>query len=71
MLRWFNSSISTKDVPLGNKQLFEFYNATEDGTLDAFPSGGDDFEPEDCDCECLGGFPCWPCMRMRRIELPN
>ena len=33
--------------------------ATEEGTLDAFPSEDDnDVEPEYCDCDGLGGFPC-------------
>ena len=43
-----------------------------DGTLDAFPSEDDnDVEPEDCDCDGLGGFPCWPCVREGHKELPN
>jgi hypothetical protein len=50
-------------------------NATDDGTLDAFPSDDDEdednAEPEDCDCDGLGGFPCWPCVRTGRTELPN
>ncbi|WP_435159075.1 hypothetical protein [Haladaptatus sp. DFWS20] len=47
-------------------------NATEEETLDAFPpEGEDDTEPEDCDCEGLGGFPCWPCVRTGRTDLPN
>ena len=38
-------------------------NATDDGTLDAFPSEDDnETEPDDCDCDGLGGFPCWPCV---------
>ena len=54
------------------KHMAAVENATDDGTLDAFPSEDeDDAEPEDCDCECLGDFPCWPCVRMGRKELPN
>ncbi|WP_227380433.1 hypothetical protein [Haladaptatus halobius] len=47
--------------------------ATDDGTLEAFPSedSEDDAEPEDCDCDGLGGFPCWPCVQTGRKELPN
>ncbi len=44
--------------------------ATDDGTLDVFSSEDeDDTEPEDCDG--LNGFPCWPCVRTGRKELPN
>ena len=47
-------------------------SATGDGTLEAFPSEDDkDAELEDCDCDGLGGFPCWPCVRTGRKELPN
>jgi hypothetical protein len=42
-------------------------------TLDSF--GGDDRDddrPEDCDCDELSGdFPCWPCVRDSRRELPS
>jgi hypothetical protein len=53
------------------KHISAVENAIEEGTLDAFPSedNGDDTEPEDC--ENLGGFPCWPCVRTGRKELPN
>ncbi|ODR81280.1 hypothetical protein BG842_05460 [Haladaptatus sp. W1] len=41
--------------------------ATGDGTLDAFPSENEGkVEPEDCDCDGLGDFPCWPCVRTGR-----
>nr|WP_227380988.1 SWIM zinc finger family protein [Haladaptatus halobius] len=41
-------------------------------TLDAFPSKNEDgAEPEECDCDGLGGFPCWPCVRTRQKELPK
>jgi hypothetical protein len=41
-------------------------NTTDDGTLNAFPSEDkDDVEPEDCECDGLGDFSCWPCMRTR------
>ncbi len=37
-------------------------NATEDGTLDAFPfKDEDDAEPDNCDCDGLDGFHCWEC----------
>ncbi|WP_266080597.1 SWIM zinc finger family protein [Haladaptatus caseinilyticus] len=52
------------------KHMAAVENATDDGTLDAFPSEDED-ELEDCDCEGLGGFPCWPCVRTGRKELPN
>jgi hypothetical protein len=42
----------------------------DDGTLEVFPSE-DETEPENCDCNGLGGFPCWPCVRTGRKELPN
>ncbi|WP_190303868.1 SWIM zinc finger family protein [Haladaptatus sp. R4] len=55
------------------KHMTAVENATDDGTLEAFPSedNEDDAEPEDCDCEGLGDFPCWPCVRTGRKELPN
>ncbi len=54
------------------KHMAAVENAT-DGTLDAFPSeeNEDDAEPEDCDCDGLGDFPCWPYVRTGRKELPN
>jgi hypothetical protein len=60
--KWFSIEASTAVVE----------NATHDGTLNAFPSEDDnDIEPEDCDCDGLGDFPCWPCVRAGRKELPN
>ncbi|WP_458190237.1 SWIM zinc finger family protein [Haladaptatus sp. NG-WS-4] len=56
------------------KHMAAVENATDDGTLDAFPSeddNEDDTEPEDCDCDGLGDFPCWPGVRAGRKELPN
>ncbi|WP_435158850.1 hypothetical protein [Haladaptatus sp. DFWS20] len=55
------------------KHMTAVETATDDGTLDAFPSEDkeDDTEPEDCDCDGLGDFPCWPCVRTGRKELPN
>ncbi|WP_266082588.1 hypothetical protein [Haladaptatus caseinilyticus] len=41
-------------------------NATDDRTLDAFPAEDNETDTEDCDCEGLGDFPCWPCVRTRR-----
>ncbi|WP_227356623.1 hypothetical protein [Haladaptatus salinisoli] len=48
-------------------------NATDDGKLDAFPSKDNEDNPEieACNCDGLGGFPCWPCVRAGRKELPN
>jgi hypothetical protein len=50
--------------------------ATDDGTHDAFPSEDDetdedDAEPEECDCDGLGDFLCWPCVRPGCEALPN
>ncbi|GAA0250402.1 SWIM zinc finger family protein [Haladaptatus pallidirubidus] len=55
------------------KHMTAVENVTDDGTLDAFPSedSEDDSESEGCDCDGLDGFPCWPCVRMGRKELPN
>ncbi|WP_227377807.1 hypothetical protein [Haladaptatus halobius] len=46
---------------------------TTNATLAAFPDedNEDDFEPVDCYCDGLGGFPCWPCVQTGRKELPN
>ncbi|WP_435158370.1 hypothetical protein [Haladaptatus sp. DFWS20] len=57
------------------KHMAAVENTTDDGTLEAFSSedSEDDAEPEDCDCDCdgLDDFPCWPCVRTGRTELPN
>jgi hypothetical protein len=54
------------------KHMAAVETATDDGTLDAFPSDDDDeTEPNGCDCAGLGDFPCWPCVRTGRKELPN
>ncbi|WP_458188879.1 SWIM zinc finger family protein [Haladaptatus sp. NG-WS-4] len=54
------------------KHMAAVETATDDGTLDAFPSADEaDAELEDCDCDGLGDFPCWPCVRTGRKELPN
>ena len=46
------------------KHMAAVEKATENGTLNAFPSEDEDeTEPEDCDCNGLGDFPCWPCVR--------
>jgi hypothetical protein len=42
-------------------------NTTDDGTLEAFPSENNEAEPDDCDG--LGNFPCWPCVRAGRKKL--
>ncbi|WP_435158865.1 SWIM zinc finger family protein [Haladaptatus sp. DFWS20] len=53
------------------KHMAAVENATE-GTLEAFPSEDDDeTNPEDCECDGLNGFPCWPCVQTGRTELPN
>jgi hypothetical protein len=48
-------------------------NAIDDGTLDAIPlaDNEDDAGPVDCDCDGLGGFPCWECVKTGRKALPN
>jgi hypothetical protein len=28
-------------------------------------------QPADCECDELGGFPCWPCVRTGRRDLPD
>ncbi|WP_227379661.1 SWIM zinc finger family protein [Haladaptatus halobius] len=55
------------------KHMTAVETATEDGTLDAFPSDDneDDSESVECDCNGLGGFPCWECVRTDWKELPN
>ena len=53
------------------KHMAAVETATNDGTLDAFPSEDENAESEDCDCDGLSGFPCWPCVRAGRKELPN
>ncbi|MFH5802248.1 SWIM zinc finger family protein [Haladaptatus sp. CMAA 1911] len=53
------------------KHMAAVETATDDRTLDVFPSEDDDTKPEDCDCDGLGDFPCWPCVRTGRKELPN
>jgi SWIM zinc finger len=55
------------------KHMAAVETATDDGTLEAFPleDNGDDAEPEDCDCDGLGGFPCWSCVRIGRRDLPD
>jgi hypothetical protein len=55
------------------KHMAAVENATEEGTLDAFPSedDGDDAGPADFDYDGLNGFPCWPGVRTGRKKLPN
>ncbi|SIR99006.1 hypothetical protein SAMN05421858_5035 [Haladaptatus litoreus] len=53
------------------KHMAAVENATDDGTLEAFPSEDNNVEPEDCDCDSLGDFPCWPCVRTGWKKLPN
>ncbi|WP_227376279.1 SWIM zinc finger domain-containing protein [Haladaptatus halobius] len=58
------------------KHMAAVETATNNGTLDAFPSEDDetdedDTEPAECDCDGLGGFPYWPCVRTGREELPH
>jgi hypothetical protein len=55
-----------------NPAAHQYTVSVDDVTLNAFPSGDDgDAEPEDCDCDGLGDFPCWPCVQTGRKELPN
>ncbi|WP_227379540.1 SWIM zinc finger family protein [Haladaptatus halobius] len=54
------------------KHMAAVENATDDETLEAFPSEDEgDAGPEDCDCDGLDSFPCWPCVQTGRKELPN
>ncbi|WP_190303837.1 SWIM zinc finger family protein [Haladaptatus sp. R4] len=54
------------------KHMAAVEHATDDGTLEAFPSeDDDDIEPDNYDCDGLGDFSCWPCVRAGRKELPN
>ncbi|WP_227357655.1 SWIM zinc finger family protein [Haladaptatus salinisoli] len=54
------------------KHMAGVENVTDDGTLDVFSSKDkDDVDSEGCDCDGLGGFPCWPCMQTGLAELPN
>ena len=41
---------------------------TEDGT---HAEDNDTDQPADCDCDGLRGFPCWPCVRSGRRDLPE
>ncbi|WP_266083089.1 SWIM zinc finger family protein [Haladaptatus caseinilyticus] len=54
------------------KHMAAVETATDDGTLTAFSFKDDnETEPEDCDCDGLGDFPCWLCAKTGRKELPN
>jgi TFIIF-interacting CTD phosphatase-like protein len=58
------------------KHMAAVEHATDDGTLDGFPSEDDDAEPDDaesleCECDGLNGSPCWSCVKTGRKELPN
>ncbi|WP_231189211.1 SWIM zinc finger family protein [Haladaptatus sp. DYF46] len=58
------------------KHMDPVENATDDGTLDAFPSVDDEDNEDDTEstkgnCDGLNGFHCWPCVRMGRKKLPN
>ncbi|WP_227379997.1 SWIM zinc finger family protein [Haladaptatus halobius] len=58
------------------KHMAAVETARDDDTLTAFPSendetDNDDAAPVECDCDGLGIFPCWPCVRAGRKELPN
>ncbi|WP_458190202.1 SWIM zinc finger family protein [Haladaptatus sp. NG-WS-4] len=58
------------------KHMAAVENATDDGTLSVFPSEDeetdeDNTESAEYDCDGLGGFPCWLCVRTGRKELPN
>ncbi|WP_231187484.1 SWIM zinc finger family protein [Haladaptatus sp. DYF46] len=54
------------------KYMAAVEHTTGDGTLEAYPpKDDDDTKPEDCDCDGLSGFPCWPCVQTGRKELPD
>jgi hypothetical protein len=55
------------------KHMAAVETATDDGTLDAFPSedNEDDAKSSECDCSGLGDVPCWPCVQTGRKKLPN
>ncbi|WP_227380306.1 SWIM zinc finger family protein [Haladaptatus halobius] len=54
------------------KHMTAVENATDDGTLDAFPSEDeDDAGSENCDCDGLSSFPYWECVQTGGKELPN
>ncbi|WP_227378092.1 SWIM zinc finger family protein [Haladaptatus halobius] len=54
------------------KHMAAVETATDDWTLKAFLSEAeDDTEPEDCDCDGLDDFPCWPCVQTGQTELHN
>ncbi|MFH5801869.1 SWIM zinc finger family protein [Haladaptatus sp. CMAA 1911] len=54
------------------KHMVAVENTTNDGTLEAFHrEDEDDTKPDNCDCDGLGDFPCWLCVRTGRTELPN
>ncbi|WP_423746695.1 hypothetical protein V5735_19445 [Haladaptatus sp. SPP-AMP-3] len=53
-----------------NKHIREVVTI-DDGALNAFPSEDNDAELDNCDCDSLSDFPCWPCVRTGRTELPN
>jgi hypothetical protein len=62
------------------KHMAAVDTVTDDGTLTACPSEDDEettdetddeSEMTECDCDGLGGFPCWECVRTGRRKLPN
>jgi hypothetical protein len=58
------------------KHMAAVETARDDGTLTAFPSDDDETDEDDaasaeCECDGLDGFPCWPCVRTGREELPH
>jgi hypothetical protein len=47
-------------------------NDEDDESDDAEASSDDKNElSEDCDCDGLGSFPCWKCVKTDRMKLPN
>lgn len=55
------------------KHLAAVENATDDWSLETFPSEDNEnnSEQEDCSCDGFDDFLCWPCVRTGREERPN
>ncbi len=58
------------------KHLAAVETVRDDGTLTVFPLDDDETdenerETAECECDGLGGFPCWECVRTGCKELPN
>jgi len=42
-----------------------------DGGMAVEEGSADNSDEEECECEGLGGFPCWPCVRDGRRNFPE